>query len=134
MKELKNLVRSFYNYGQLTNSKSYYLYKNKLSKINYYEHFFLNFTYCSLTQNLNLSLENKFTLERLQEEFKLNNYYNENNIGLFIFPNLCLKHMYTLNKANKITLSEKKILNEIMNKELINIQKNFDINYNNMLR
>jgi hypothetical protein len=134
MKELKNLVRSFYNYGQLTNSKSYYLYKNKLSKINYYEHFFLNFTYCSLTQNLNLSLENKFTLEKLQEEFKLNNYYNENNIGLFIFPNLCLKHMYTLNKANKITLSEKKILNEIMNKELINIQKNFDINYNNMLR
>jgi hypothetical protein len=131
MKELQNLLRSFYNYGHLTNSKSYYLYKNNLSKINYYEHFYLNFIYCSITQNLNLSLENKFTAENLKEEFKLNNYYNENNIGLFIFPNLCLKNMYTINKAKKLNTNEKKIFNEIMLKELESIKKNFETYYNN---
>jgi hypothetical protein len=134
MKELKSLIRSFYNLGHLTNAKSFDLYKNKLSKINYYEHFFLNFTYCSITQNLNLSLQNKFSVEKLNEEFKLNNYYNENNIGLFIFPNICIKNIYTLNKANKLSHAEKKLLNEIMNKEFTDIKKNFDMNYYNILK
>lgn len=129
MKKIESLLRSFYYFGQITNAKSFYLYKEKLSKTYYHQHLFLNFTYGIITQNLNLSLENKFTIEKVKDELKLNNFYNENNIGLFIYPNICLKHMYTINNANQLTKVQKKTIIDLMDGELIKLNENFEVDY-----
>ena len=81
-----------------------------------------------------MSLENKFSIDNLKEEMKLNNFYNENNIGLFIYPNICLKNMYTINMANKLSNNEKKILVNLMNDELNKINISYKKDYNKFLK
>ena len=126
---MKTLLRSFYDLGHIANSKSYYLYSRKLKKHDYYFNFFLNYNYCCITQNLNLAYKNQFDIEKLKEEYKLNSFYFDKNIGLFVYPNICMKHIYTIHKAKTLKKEQNKILKNVMSEHYEKLVNEFNSDY-----
>lgn len=134
---MDKLIKNFYYFGHLTNTQAYSLYSSKIRKhdFNYNQVlFFLNYNYVCNSNNLNLIYNKNLTIDKIKEELKLNNFYLENNIGLFMYPNICAKHIYTLHNSSNLKLKEKKILQNLMNDELDKLKNSFDDNYNKYLQ
>jgi len=130
---MKTLLRSFYDLGHLTNSKSYTFYSSQLKKHDYYWNFFLNYNYSSISLKLNQAHDNKLDIDNIREEHKLNNFYLDKNIGLFVFPNMCLKHIYTIHQSSTILKNKQqiKIFKNVMNTQYEKIIEDFNKNYTN---
>jgi hypothetical protein len=127
---MKTLLRSFYDLGHLTNAKSYTLYSSKLKKHDYYWNFFMNYNYCSVSLKLNQAYDNQLDTDKIREEFKLNSFYLDKNIGLFVYPNLCLKHIHTIHNSNSLkNKQQKKIFQNVMNQQYEKIIEEFNKNY-----
>ena len=78
---------------------------------------------------MNLIQNKNFPLEKIKEETKLNKFYLDNNLGLFVYPNLCINHINTLNNYSVLKSKEKKILQNVMNDELDKLKNLFDEDY-----
>ena len=56
-----------------------------------------------------------------------------NNLGLFVYSNLCIKHIHTINNSSVLKSKEKKILQNVMNDELDKLKNLFDEDYSKYL-
>lgn len=129
---MKTLLRTFYDLGHLTNSKSYAFYSSQLKKHDYYWNFFLNYNYLSISQKLNEAYENNLEIDKISSEHQLNNFYLDKNIGLFVFPNMCLKHIYTIHQSSSLKNKQQmKIFKNVMNTQYEKIVEEFNKNYTN---
>ena len=129
---MDKLTKNFYYFGHITNTKAYNLYSSRIRKHDFNYHqllFFLNYNYSCNSNNLNLIQNKNFPLEKIKEELKLNKFYLENNVGLFVYPNLCIKHIHTINNSSVLKSKEKKILQNVMNDELDKLKNLFDEDY-----
>lgn len=130
---MKTLLRSFYDLGHLTNAKSYALYSGQLKKHDYYWNFFLNYNYSSISLKLNEAYNNNLDVDKIRSEYQLNNFYLDKNIGLFLYPNLCLKHIYTIHNSNSLKNKQQvKIFKNVMNQQYEKIIEEFNKNYLNI--